>query len=392
MALLLVLSVVVHADILNFYKKTLKTLQYNKTYSLYRESNIGLQESINARRYANLSLDINYAKSRATTLLNPFNTTDISLNDTVDLFGKGSYKVEELALELKVKKGHLDIQKEQLFITLVEMIRLYHQTKEQLSLRKNLLNQQQNIYDKLQKLHKIGAVSQIDLLQFKNNLIWLKREVITKESSLKKMEKELHLYASDQNIPSLNSQKLLYSKDRFISHNPQAKINEISAKQRIVQANSAKHLFLPDVVVGVAYQQLDDPTSYGDNYSFKVGIHMPLNLGDFKQSEALRVNALSLKAKAIEYKLQREREYIKRYYAYQDATKQLKVLYGSLDDYEKSEETMRRAFLKQYVDFNRYLQVLRETLNIKEQIIQLKYQKNAQAIIINMISSGAVYE
>jgi hypothetical protein len=121
-------------------------------------------------------------------------------------------------------------------------------------------------------------------------------------------------------------------------------------------------------------------------------MHMPINGGDFKENEALKVNALSKKNKAIEYELQRKNEYIQRFQDYQSALEQLKVLNNNLSEYKKSERTIKTAFLKQYVNFETYLQVLGQALNVKEQMIDLKYQASTQATILNTISSGVVYE
>ena len=149
---------------------------------------------------------------------------------------------------------------------------------------------------------------------------------------------------------------------------------------------------MPTVTTGVAYQQLDDPTSYGNNYSFNIGLHIPLNQGNKKEAEALKVAALSTQSRSIEIKVQRENEYISRHQAYLNATKELAVLQHSLVAYQKSEKSIKEAYLKQYVDFNTYLQVLTEILGVKEQIITLKYQRDLEATIINAIGSGKIYE
>ena len=102
--------------------------------------------------------------------------------------------------------------------------------------------------------------------------------------------------------------------------------------------------------------------------------------------------ALSSQSRNIEMKVQRENEYISRHQAYLNAKKEMAVLKHSLQSYKKSEKSTEAAYLKQYVDFNTYLQVLTESLANKEQMIALRYQRDLEATIINAIGSGKIYE
>ncbi len=386
------LNFTLQADVLNFYKNALQTLQYKQTYSLYKEAVELQKDGVVYNRFSNFALDAGYSDTKAKLLSKPFNTANIAFTDTLDLFGKSSYKVEELTLDIKAKQTLLDIQKEELFVSLVSMISIYNQTKERLTLHQSLLNEQQNIYDTLQKLQISGSVSEIDILRFKNTLAQLKTKIIDEQTTLEKMKKQLNLYAPNQNIPTFENSKYLYAKEDFLSQNKQEQLGEISAKQLLAQAKSYSHSYLPDFIVGVNYQKIDDPTSYGDNYSLGAAIHIPLSTNDFKQSQALRINALSLNSKNAEYKIQRESEYNQRFQDYQNAEHQLAVLNENLDDYTKSEEMIKNAYLKQYVDFNTYLQVLTESVNIKERLIGLMSVKNEQITILNAIASGVIYE
>jgi hypothetical protein len=381
-----------NADVISFYKSSLDTLQYDKAYSLYEKANKNAQNGVNLNRYANFALDATYSNTKAKTLPNMFDTTDIAFSDALDLFGKGSYKIEELALDLNAKKTLLNLQKEQLFISLVDMLALYHETKEKLSLHKELFNEQRLIYKKLKILQEKGSIMSIDALRFKNTLTSLKTKIISEKSQIIKMEKQLNLYAPEEKIPNLDSTKLFYSKEDFLVHNPLKRLNDIEADRLNTQAKNLNNAYLPDITAGVAYQQLGDPTGYGDNYSFNIGIHMPISIGDFKQAQALKSQALSKKSQTVKYELQRKNQYTKIYQDYISASKQLQVLNDSLPDYEKSEKTIKIAFLKQYVDFNTYLQVLTDSLSKKEQILVLKYRKIANAVILNSISSGVIYE
>ncbi|ADN09431.1 TolC family protein [Sulfurimonas autotrophica] len=390
--LILILSMTLDANIIDFYKKTVTTLQYNQKYELNTKANKLNKSGVVYSKYANFSLNADYSKTKAKRLTNAFDTTNVTFNDTLDLFDKSSYKIDALTLDLKSKKSVLNIQKEQLFISLVNMIALYNKTLEQLSLYKALFNEQEDIYGKLQKLQQKGAITSMDLLRFKNQLTSLEMTIINQENEILKMKKQLNLYAPNQQIPPLKSSKLLYSKEDFLSRNPQLSLNNTDAQKLLVQAKGLERSYLPDVTAGAAYQQLGDPTSYGNNYSFIVGLQIPLNAGNFKEAQALKVKALSLKSQNIQYKIRRKNEYTTRYQDYINAVQQLKVLYKNLDDYEKSEKTIKTAYLRQYVDFNTYMQTLLQTLHVKEQILEIKSKKELEATVLNNIASGIIYE
>ncbi|MCF6310264.1 MAG: TolC family protein [Sulfurimonas sp.] len=386
------LSFIVNADVISFYKSSLNTLQYDKTYSLYENSNKISQSGITYGRYTNFNVDASYSRNNAKLLNRGFNTTNLSLNNTLDLFGKNSYRIKLLSLDLQAKKMSLDIQKEQLFISLTNMIYLYNRTFKYLSLYKKLFDEQAEIYKKLKLLEQSGGISNLDILRFENTLTSFKIKIIAQESELTKMKQQLNLYAPNEQIPSLSTAKLLYAENDFLTQNPLCKLNTIGADKHRSEAQGLNDSYIPVINAGLVYQKLDDPTSYGDNYSFNISIHISFNASIFKEAESLKVEALSLESQNIKYKMQRENQYITRYQNYINATKQLKVLEESLSDYKKSEKGIKAAYMKQHIDFNIYLQVLIQSLHIKKQIIDMKYQRNLEATILNNISSGVVYE
>jgi outer membrane protein TolC len=383
------------ADITSFYQAALKNLEYNKNYTLYEKANKISQSAITYSKYANFSADAAYSKTYAKLLPSAsgsFGTTDISLHDNMDLFGKNDYKIQALRLDSKIKRSNLNLKKEQLFIALANIISLYNQTALQLKIRQELYSKQYKIYEKLETLEKNGDVTELNLLRFKNTLTTLQTNIVSMKQELSKMKTQLKLYVPDQSIPKLTQTKMLYTKKDFLLHNPQAKINELDAQKLLSQSKGMKNSYIPTINVSAAYQKLDDPTSYGNNHSFGVALHLPLNGGDFKEAEALKVAALSKETKSTEYKIQREQEYIRHYQTYKNAKKQLEVLEQSQKDFEKSEVTIQKAYLKQYVDFSTYLQVLQQALNVKNHIIALKNKIQLEATIINTIASGKVYE
>lgn len=388
-------ALTLQADMSSFYKDAVQTLQYEKSYTLYEQSNKTSQSGVSYSKYANFSLDAAFTNTHAKLLptsAGNFNTTDISLSDSIDIFGKNNYKIESLRLDQKATKAQLYAKKEQLFIALLKLVSLYNQTSKELELHKNLFNEQEAIYKKLRLLGEHGDMTKLDVLRFKNTLTMLKTKIVSQEHALVKMQKQLKLYAPHVAIPTLNATKLLFSKEDFIAHNPQAMLNTVDAQKRAAQADGMNDSYLPTFDAGVAYQKLDDPTGYGDNYSVGVSLHMPLNGGDFKEAEALKVSALSFEAQTLTYKVQRENEYTQYRESFENASKQLAILEKALSDYEESEATIKTAYLKQYVDFNTYLQVLQQALDVKKQIIAMQAQRAKEATLINAIASGKVYE
>ena len=389
--ILIALSLFLQANVINFYRTVIKNLQYDKTYSLYEQSATLSQDALVYSQYANLSLDASYANTKAKLLQSSFNTSDIAISDTLDIFNKKSYLIDAIASDIKSQRYLLQNKKEQLFHILVSMIALYHALNQKIILNQKLYDEQKSLYDKLFILQKHGAISKLDLLRFKNTLTQLQTKIIYQKNDLIKMKKQLNLYAPKQNIPNLDS-KIRYSKKSFLSHNPLSNANEAMAEKSFAQAKALGNNYLPELTVSMAYQKLDDPTSYGNNYSFNLALHIPLNSSDKKKAEALKAKALSQKSHKIELQLQREKQYIALLQNYKSANKQLQVLQSNLNDYIQNQQTVKAAFMKQYIDFNSYLQVLSQTLHIQEQIIDLQQQRNQNATFINSIASGVLYE
>ncbi len=392
---MLLVGVNAFADMTGFYKAALKHLQYNKVYALHDKANQISQRAVTYSKYANFGADIAYSKTYAKLLPTApgrFGTTDFVLHDTIDLFGENDYKIRTLRLDTKVKKSRLNLKKEQLFIALANMVALYNQTVAQLKIRQALYSREHKIYKKLAMLEKSGNITEIELLRFKNTLTALQTGIVAMKQERSNMQAQLKLYAPDQNIPKLIETKIVYGKKDFLRHNPQATINALDAQKLFTASKGKQNRYMPTLDVSAAYQRLGDPTSYGDNHAFGVALHLPLNGGDYQEAEALKVAALGKETERIEAKIQREQAYIKYCQAYQNAKQQLDVLERSRRDFEKSEAAIQKAYLKQYVDFNTYLQVLQQLLDVKEQIAAMKTKEALQATIINAIASGKVYE
>ncbi len=394
-ALVSLIALSANADMTNFYKAALQHLQYDKTYTLYKHANKISQNAVTYSKYVNFSADASYSRTHAKflpTTAGSFNTIDVAFHDTLDLFGKNNYKIQTLRLGTQMKKSTLNLKKEKLFISLSNMIALYNSTAEELQLHQDFYDEQKKIFNKLQILAQKGDITAFEILRFKNTLTTLQTTIASQEQELKKMKMQLHSFAPSEAIPVLIQSEILYTEKDFVAHNPNAKINSFNADRLLATSKGLQNTYMPTVELSINYQKLDDPTSYGNNHSFGATLHMPLNGGNFKEAEALKVAALSKKTQSIEYKIQRENEYIAYYQAYQNAKKQLEILEKARKDYEKSEITIKHAYLKQYVDFNTYLQVLNQALKVKKQIINMQSQEKLEATLINAIASGSVYD
>ncbi|SHO80521.1 hypothetical protein MNB_SV-15-1389 [hydrothermal vent metagenome] len=77
---------------MGYFQEANRHLQYDKTYSLYKHSNQLSQNGIKKSQYSKFSDDIGYARTYAKALNNGFNSINFSLSDTLDVFGKNSYK------------------------------------------------------------------------------------------------------------------------------------------------------------------------------------------------------------------------------------------------------------------------------------------------------------
>ncbi|WP_345991403.1 TolC family protein [Sulfurimonas sp. HSL-1716] len=378
--------------VVDFYRSALENLHYNQKEQLLRQAGDLEKKALNLNRFADFSLDAGYSSTKADRLPSSFNTTDVSFTDTIDIFGKDTYKIDELKLNLKEQKTLLKKQKEELFVSLTEMISAYRQTQEQLALHTDFLNGQLNILDKIKRLNSSGTVSDMDYLRLKNSVTLFKTQITDETNRVKRMQEQLMLYTA-QSIPSFDKNETLHcSQKAYLKSDPNTQLNSIAAAQLANQANVLSHSYVPRLTAGTSYQKIDDPTANGDNYSFHVGISIPLKSGDLKQSEALRVRSLRVSFDAAKYRLQRKKEYIQRMQSITNAVQQLRILKESLDDSLKSKKIIQEAFLKKYVDFNTYVQVVSQTLTLQEQIIKMRYLKDTQTAILNTLSSGALYE
>lgn len=390
---LLTVGLQAEESIIDFYRSAIDNLQYNNKSKVLLQTNSLEKRAINLSRFANFSLDAGYSSTKADKLSQPFTATDISLNDTLDIFGKESYAIDALALKLKEQQTLLKKQKEELFISLIDMIGAYGESTELLSLHTEFLNDQLKTLQKIQQLNLSGVISNVDYIRLKSSITLLKAQVIDETNHVKRMQDQLLLYAKDRSIPSFDENETLHcSLEQYLDTDPNQKLNSIISANLVNQALMASHSYIPQLTASTAYQKIDDPTANGDNYSFRIGINIPLDTGAHKQSEALRSQALGVSMETAEFRVQREKEYIQRTQDIGNATQQIVTLIESLDDSLQNNRMIQEAFVKKYVDFNTYTQVLSQSLSLQEQIIKMRYLKNTQTVILNIIASGALYE
>ena len=376
--------------LLKFYKATLSHLQYDSKQINLKESEKHAHRALNWQRFGNFSLDTAYTRTKAKQLANSFETTDVSLSDTIDLFGRQSYKFESIALQYEEQKTLLEKQKEELFISLVSMISTYQQTKEILLLHQELLNKQQNLLDKLNSVQ--NSISKMNIIQLQNSITLLHIQVLDEQNELTNMQLQLDNYSASTPIPKLQEEKEKFDETAFVNLDTDARLNAIASRRLLNEACGVKENFLPRLGAAVTYQSINDPTANGDNYSFSISLSMPLDASTYEQNEALRAEALSLKSNTAVLKVKRQNEYIRQVQNIKNVKEQLTLLESNLQSYKKSEETMEKAFLKQYVDFNTYMQTFSQMLDLLEKIITLKNEKNRHTAILNALSKGTIYE
>ena len=380
-----------YADIYAFYHKALDTLVLKKQLTLEREAARLRQEAIASRRYGAFRLDAAYSDTRADLLPHHFETIDIALTDNLDLFNKKRYAIASAALDLRAKKSQLDSIRERLFRSLVAMIASYRAADAKWRFAATLYREEAAIYRELRALRRQGGVSDTDLWRFKNSLVLLKTKIIAQKAIVRKMRRSLRLYAPDEKIPALE-RALRYSRKAFCAFNPRALGKKIEADQSKIAAKALHDRYLPEFHISVGYEKLGDPTSYGDNYSLGIGMQMPLNRGDLKESEALRLRALRMQSELGRYDLQRAQEYITLAQDIQSAQKQMKLLEQNFRAWLKHRARMKNAYLKRLIDFNSYEQVLAQTLLLQERIVDLRYRSRKEATILNGVASGKIYE
>ncbi|HHH72510.1 MAG TPA: hypothetical protein ENL04_01625, partial [Sulfuricurvum sp.] len=220
-AFMLMISLSLNADdMLTFYQTALRTQQIDRQYQL--ELTRGKQQVSGADtdRFSALSFDLRYTRTKADTLKNGFNVTDLSVDDTLDLFGKQRDAVTALKLQSEGNLEQIQIQKRTLYGALTDMITLYRKNEMLLELHTHFFDAQSKVYASLQKGVALGSFARMDAQRFSNALALLQNQIMKERQTLQTMQTQLALYAPGSNIPDPDSNATDFNKTAFMTFDP----------------------------------------------------------------------------------------------------------------------------------------------------------------------------
>jgi len=356
-----------------------------------REKNLRVSAQ-KIQSFANFSVDIQYTQTKDQFLPNHFHTIDFSLSDNIDIFNKNSLIIEKLYLEAEKSKYLIWQKKEQLFLSLVEMIATYHRLNKLLTLHHKFYNEQKEILTKLTEAYKAGAIPKIESERFANALTLFYGHIVQEEELVKNLRERLNLYVPDQPIPNFEEESIHTDISNFIKQSPTLKYKNIESKIVNKEAEFIKKSWLPDASVGTVYQQNSDPTANGNNYSLFAGLHINFDGGFKKEVEALKVEALKVNNEAISLKIKEQERYLDYLGKVKAAERKEKILKPALHRALLTMQRVKTAYLKHYIDFNSYIQTLQSLLSIQEEEIDALITKQKNIVILNTLSRGKIYE
>jgi len=149
-------------------------------------------------------------------------------------------------------------KKEQLFLSLVDMIASYHRLNRLLTLHHQLYREQKNILAKLTKAYQAGALPKIESERFANALALFQARIVQEEILVKNLNQRLKLYVPDRPIPNFEEESMHSDLSNFIKQNPRLNYKAIESQIANKEAEAMKKSWLPDAVVGTLYQQNSD--------------------------------------------------------------------------------------------------------------------------------------
>ncbi|QOR61274.1 TolC family protein [Sulfurovum sp. ST-21] len=389
-----VLLTLTNADnsIIPFYKEALKTLSYQNIYILQQKSRTLSIEAKKKQQYLNLDTGIMYGSTSAKLLNHHFNNTDIGITDTIDLFGKSVEEIRLIQLQMKEDRLLLQVQKEKLFLSLLSMITAYRASEEKLHIYRKLYQTQYTLLNAVRSAVKAGDMSMIELTRLENTIALAKSQMDQEKETVTVMKEQLKLFSPHHTIPRPVSSTLHSSLHRFIANSPQLKLNDNRAKQSLQKIKRLEQSWIPDAVISANQQFNDDPTAYGNNYTLSMGLNMHFDGSISSIVEKQKVEALKIKSQKKSLEIERKIQYITWKNQYETAKKSFTSLSKTLKEANITLKNMRTAYLKHYIDLNTYLQTIEGSLAVHEAQINAKYKMIRNALILNTLSNGVIYE
>lgn len=391
--LLFLLCAVVAADpLLPFYREALATVGTAERVALeVRKGDLAVSGA-ERDRFSALSLDLNYGHTDTTLLKQPYQTTDILFSDTIDLFGRQRDAVEALRLASKGRIQQLNIQKQQLYTALADLVVSYRKAEALYRLHDGFYHRQSVVLEHLRSGVASGSVPSMDAGRFASALVMLEVQTVRERNSVDTMKTQLALYAPGVPVPAPAEQNLSVTEAAFMARSPQLHSAALQAKALAAMAEGTAKQWRPDVVAGAAYQFNNDPTANGDNYTFSAGVRMAFGGGIGDRAEAARVGALQADLDTTRQRVEVQQRFLSLRADYDTAVQVLTLLQTTVRSAEQQADTMQNAYLKHFVDFNTYLQTMQQLLSLKAQQIEARYRGIRSALLLNAFGKGAIYD
>ncbi len=386
------LSLFASDAILDYFYEAQKNLQFDSRLNNINKIKQLQEEMIKTKRYANFSIDLQYMNTKANLLPNRYNVTDFTVADTIDIFNKSRFQLQKIILESKQNEYLLKSQKEELFLSLMNIIASYNKIEKIVKIHTKFYHEEQSILQEIQKAVQIGSLPKMDEYRFANRLALFKATINKEKNALATLRKQLKLYVPNMKIPKLHDVELTAKIKKFLSNCPAIQQNILESKILKTKAQNIEKSWMPDVVLGTTYEKNSDPTANGDNYSFFAGIHISINPSLSKEAESYKVLALQKNSESLLIQTKEKERFIKYLGAIHSAQSELQTLKPALKQAKKNFQAIKKAYLKRYVDFTAYSESFQTLITIYEQYITAKIKKEKNVIIVNTLSNGAIYE
>jgi len=389
---IIALSLFASDTVLDYFYAAQKNLRFDSQLRNINKTKQLQELAIKMDRYAKFSIDMQYTNTKANLLPNRFYITDFTKIETIDICNKSRVQLEKIALQAKQTRYLLKAQKEEFFLSLLDLIASYNQIERIVKLHKRFYQEEKSILKEIKKAVKIGFLPKIDEYRFSNKLALFNASIKSEETILDTLNQQLKLYVPDKNIPKLKEVSLKSDIKQFLSNNPLVQQKVLESKILKQDAKSIEKSWLPDGIIGVTYEKNSDPTANGDNYSFFAGIRISINPSLSKEAESYKVQAMQKNDESLFIKAKVKERYLKYLGAIKSANNELKILKPAINQAKQNFEAIKKAYLKRYVDFTAYLQSFQSLITIYERYISAKVKKQKNVIILNTLSKGVIYD
>jgi outer membrane protein TolC len=370
----------------NFYTKVVKNLRIDAQQKLGNDAATLLLLAHRLHRFADLHLNASYTRTKAKLLPNDFQTTDIALTDTIDLFNKNFAAAQKLRLEIQANKLLSSAQKQMLFISLAQMAAQYAATDSLLQLQNKLLNTQERLAKKIAAAVKQGAMPRISLERFLNMLALMKVQIADMKSTQKLMQERFFLLSDTRQIPRLNAANPHTTLSEFLHNNPQLQLLTNAVSRSTLHTTSLQKAWLPKLQLSLLRQYNNDPTANGDNYGFCAGVQFHFDTANSDALQAAKLQTLRLREKHITLLIQEKIRFLKLMQTYRQTTHTIKLLRPSMQRAQKIATAMQTAYLKHFTGYTAYTQSLQDLLRIQKDFYTALYQNFSTAAILNHLS------